>query len=194
MRKAFACPFLISACFIFPDVPVFAQKVIPDQSVLTASLSGANVTEKAVQDITAYNYIRSGSVKYVAGHSIHLKPGFHVASGANFYAKIEPVEQGSDRLSAEEASEENEVGFGLTAYPNPFSDDTMIEYSLPESGLVSVIVFDDKGSEVARIVEKQVQAKGKHKVTFASKHLAAGVYICAVNTPSGRKVQKIVKQ
>lgn len=194
MRKSFACSFLISACFIFSDEPVFAQRVIPDESVLTASLSGVNVTEKAMHNIIAYNHVRSGSVKYVAGRTIHLKPGFHVASGANFQAKTEPVEQVNRRLSAEVIAEESELGFQLTAYPNPFSDDTMIEYLLPESGLVSVIVFDDKGSEVARIVEKQVQAKGKHKVTFASKHLAAGVYICAVNTPSGRKVQKIVKQ
>jgi transposase-like protein len=89
---------LFFACFIVLEIPLFAQKVIPDQSVLTASLSGVNVTEKAVQNITAYNHIRSGYVKYVAGRSIHLKPGFHVANGANFQAKIEPVEQDDNKL------------------------------------------------------------------------------------------------
>jgi Secretion system C-terminal sorting domain len=185
-------PFLV---FSFLSTPfVFAQKIIPDQSVLTATLSGVKITEKAVKSITAYNVIRSGNVEYVAGEVIDLKSGFHVANGASFRARIEPVSQVNARVSSETAVEEGESKLLVTAYPNPFSNDTQIEYWLPESTAVNVAVFDEKGSEIARIIESQMQSKGKHKVTFSSEGLTAGTYLCVVNTARERKVQKIVKQ
>lgn len=173
---------------------VSAQKIIPDQSVLTTTLSGVKITEKAVKSITAYNVIRSGNVEYVAGEVIDLKSGFHVANGASFRARIEPVEQVNARVSSEASVEESESELVVTAYPNPFSNDTQIEYWLPENTTVNVAVYDEKGGEITRIIESQVQSRGKHKVTFSSEGLTAGTYLCVVNTARERKVQKIVKQ
>jgi hypothetical protein len=60
-------------------------------------------------------------------------------------------------------------------YPNPFNPSTIINYQLPKSGYVSLIVFDVLGNEVAKLVEENKQS-GKYEVTFDAPNLPSGVY------------------
>ncbi|NCQ18717.1 MAG: T9SS type A sorting domain-containing protein [Ignavibacteria bacterium] len=72
-------------------------------------------------------------------------------------------------------------------YPNPFNPVTVIKYSIPvvETGhapslqMVSLIVYDVLGNEVATLVNEN-QSEGTHQVEFqsavGSKQLASGVY------------------
>ena len=50
-------------------------------------------------------------------------------------------------------------------YPNPFNPSTTIEYSIPQSGLVTLKVFNVLGNEVATLVNGQNDS-GKHTVEF----------------------------
>jgi hypothetical protein len=61
------------------------------------------------------------------------------------------------------------------AYPNPFNPSTTIRYSLPENGLVSIIVYDVSGREVATLVNSQHDA-GRYSVTFNGANLSSGTY------------------
>jgi hypothetical protein len=74
-------------------------------------------------------------------------------------------------------------------YPNPFNPSTVIRYSLPGVGTrhdVSLRVYDLLGREIATLVDEQKDA-GNHEVNFdtASLHLASGVYVYRLNTPTG---------
>jgi hypothetical protein len=60
-------------------------------------------------------------------------------------------------------------------YPNPFNPSTIINYQLPESGFVSLKVFDVLGNEVARLVGENKQS-GSYEVTFDASNLPSGVY------------------
>jgi hypothetical protein len=66
-------------------------------------------------------------------------------------------------------------------YPNPFNPSTIINYQLPKSGYVSLIVFDVLGNEVAKLVEENKQS-GKYEVTFDAPNLPSGVYFYTLST------------
>ena len=60
-------------------------------------------------------------------------------------------------------------------YPNPFNPSTVIKYSVPSDGLVTLKVYDLLGKEVGKLVDEFKQA-GTFDVMFDGSNLASGVY------------------
>jgi hypothetical protein len=60
--------------------------------------------------------------------------------------------------------------------PNPFSNNTQIEYTMPESGKVKLSVMDMLGQEIAVLVDAN-QSAGAYTVDFNGSNLKQGVYI-----------------
>jgi hypothetical protein len=61
-------------------------------------------------------------------------------------------------------------------YPNPFNPSTKISFSIPKVENVSLVIYDLTGREVAKLVNKTLQA-GTHVIDFNASNLASGVYI-----------------
>ncbi|MCD4745034.1 MAG: T9SS type A sorting domain-containing protein, partial [Bacteroidales bacterium] len=61
-------------------------------------------------------------------------------------------------------------------YPNPYSNNTVIEYSIPETGKVVISITDILGNSISTIVNS-TQDAGIHQVTFDGSHLNPGIYI-----------------
>lgn len=61
-------------------------------------------------------------------------------------------------------------------YPNPFSDNTEINYSLPEKGKVTLKVFSILGEHIKTLIDQE-QSAGIYKVLFDGSNLAPGTYI-----------------
>lgn len=161
----------------------------PTTTTLTAPLSGAKVVEQASKHLTAVNLVQSGEVDYRAGQSVTLAAGFEVKPGAVFEATIAPCKS----VDLDRNSLDDKV-FALGSYPNPFAQNTMIEYTIPEASTVSVSIIDLKGVTISRLLTDQNQPEGTHRLTFESDSLPEGVYICTLTTPNGRKTHKIIKQ
>ena len=66
-------------------------------------------------------------------------------------------------------------------YPNPFNSATVIEFVLPESGEVSLKIYDTVGRKVEVLIDGSVEA-GQHQVTFEAENLTSGVYIYQLET------------
>jgi serine protease AprX len=67
-------------------------------------------------------------------------------------------------------------GFYLSQnYPNPFNPETVIKYKLPESGDVSLKIYDILGREVATLVN-EMKSSGTYEVKFNGNKLSSGVY------------------
>ncbi len=60
-------------------------------------------------------------------------------------------------------------------YPNPFNPSTIIAYSLPQFGFVTLTVYDILGREIATLVNEEKPA-GNYKFEFEASNLASGVY------------------
>ena len=60
-------------------------------------------------------------------------------------------------------------------YPNPFNPSTTIQYEIPNSGLVTIKVYDVLGREVKTLVN-QYQNMGSHEANFNAGNLSSGVY------------------
>ena len=64
-------------------------------------------------------------------------------------------------------------------YPNPFNPSTKIKYSIPESGIVSILVFNTLGEEV-RSVNVSNNA-GLNEFSFNGSGLSSGVYFYKIS-------------
>ncbi|MCB2206223.1 T9SS type A sorting domain-containing protein [bacterium] len=60
--------------------------------------------------------------------------------------------------------------------PNPFNPTTWIEYSLPEAGMVRLVVYNLLGQEIYRLVDNYSPA-GIHHAVFDGSDLPTGTYI-----------------
>jgi len=61
-------------------------------------------------------------------------------------------------------------------YPNPFNPTTVISYSLPKAGFVTLKVYNEIGQEITTLV-KGYKAASTYQITFDASKLANGVYI-----------------
>ncbi|MEO8167352.1 MAG: T9SS type A sorting domain-containing protein, partial [bacterium] len=76
-------------------------------------------------------------------------------------------------------------------YPNPFNPTTNIEFSLSQSGHVSLVVYDVIGREVARLVDESKDA-GNFKVTFDAKGLTSGTYFYTLKSGEFAQTKKLL--
>lgn len=68
-------------------------------------------------------------------------------------------------------------------YPNPFNPETTFEYAITEKQHVRVRVYDLMGRVVATLVDG-VQPAATYRVTFDGAHLASGIYLYQLQTPT----------
>ena len=77
-------------------------------------------------------------------------------------------------------------------FPNPFNPSTTIRYGVPEASVVTLVVYDILGRQVALLERGQEQEAGYHAMIWdgrddAGKQVASGVYF--VRMQAGRFVQ-----
>ena len=75
-------------------------------------------------------------------------------------------------------------------YPNPFNPSTVIRYSIPNSGYVSINIYSVKGEVVATLVGEDLSA-GYYEVTFDASRLPSGIYFYRLQTGSFIKSKKM---
>jgi photosystem II stability/assembly factor-like uncharacterized protein len=76
-------------------------------------------------------------------------------------------------------------------YPNPFNPSTVISYSLPANGPVTLKVYDVLGREVAVLVSGQMSAGG-HSVQWNAENYPSGVYFYRLQAGSFVETKKLV--
>jgi hypothetical protein len=74
--------------------------------------------------------------------------------------------------------------------PNPFNPTTTINYTVPESGNVTVDIFNVAGQKVASLVNGQMSA-GSHSVVWNAAKCSAGVYFYTVKAGNHTKTMKM---
>jgi len=80
-------------------------------------------------------------------------------------------------------------------YPNPFNPTTHIHYTLPEKGHVSLILYDIRGHEIARLIDSE-QGAGSYdyelNISALNKSLSSGIYIYRLTSGSHQISRKLL--
>ncbi|MBZ0263577.1 T9SS type A sorting domain-containing protein [bacterium] len=78
-----------------------------------------------------------------------------------------------------------------SAYPNPFNSTIQVPFSLPQSGLVEISMFNVLGQLVLDSGSKPYPA-GQHTISLSPEKLSSGVYLLRVNVGELSRLQKVI--
>jgi len=76
-------------------------------------------------------------------------------------------------------------------YPNPFNPTTNIKFSIPESGIVTLKVYNLLGQEVAVLLNGEKPA-GNYEATFDASMLSSGIYFYTLEAKNFTSTRKMV--
>lgn len=70
----------------------------------------------------------------------------------------------------------------VSCYPNPFAEQTNIEFTLSKDSEVSVVVSDITGKQLAILLDQKALSIGTHNVSFEAQGFPNGTYIYSIQT------------
>lgn len=76
-------------------------------------------------------------------------------------------------------------------YPNPFNPSTIIKYEIPNSGFVTLKIYNALGQEIKTIVN-EFQNSGKYSVEFNGSNLSSGIYFYKLTTKNHTAIKKFI--
>jgi hypothetical protein len=106
-------------------------------------------------------------------------------NGAKVFKRTIPI--GIQQISSEIPKE-----FLLSQnYPNPFNPVTNIEFAIPKSSFVKLVVYDMLGREVETLVSKDLKA-GTYKADWNASEYTSGVYFYKLQTEGFFETKKMI--
>lgn len=79
----------------------------------------------------------------------------------------------------------------VRVYPNPVKTQTVIHYSLPAEGKVSLQLYNISGRLVKTLID-DYKKPGNYKINLNTKDLSAGVYFLSLETESKRIIERVI--
>lgn len=77
------------------------------------------------------------------------------------------------------------------AYPNPFNPVTNIEFGLPITNYVSLVIYDITGRIVTELVKSELEA-GWHSYKWNAENISSGLYFVKLTTEKFQQTQKVM--
>ena len=78
-----------------------------------------------------------------------------------------------------------------SVYPNPFTPITTINFSIPESGIISLNIYNIKGQIVEQIMNKTFEA-GNHIIEWNASNHTSGIYFAKLKGNESIQIQKLM--
>lgn len=76
-------------------------------------------------------------------------------------------------------------------FPNPFNPNTLINFSVPKAGTVTLEVFDASGRRISTLVNEEMQA-GNYKFDYNAGNLSTGVYFYKLSAEGFTETKKMI--
>lgn len=158
----------------------------------------------AANEINSKGIVKTGvKVKFIAGNSITLLPGFHAVAGSDFTAMINECESiVADAGIVAEISpviiQDRETtlpvieGNSLLVRPNPFRNTAIIDYELAKDSPVWIGLHDLTGKVLHVFVNQMEQVAGAHQYHLSAAQLPSGAYWVAMRTPDTVLTKQII--
>ena len=95
-------------------------------------------------------------------------------------------------INVEDENSSLPVNYSLSQnYPNPFNPSTTIKWQQPETGFVTLIIYDVLGREVAKLVSEELTS-GKHETVFDASRFSSGIYFYQLKAGNYIDTKKMV--
>jgi hypothetical protein len=75
-------------------------------------------------------------------------------------------------------------------YPNPFNPNTTINFTLPQSGNVKLIVYNLLGQQIKTLIN-EFKESGSHSINFDASQLTSGIYIYKLEASNFTQTRKM---
>ncbi|MGA2669708.1 MAG: DUF2341 domain-containing protein [Ignavibacteria bacterium] len=75
--------------------------------------------------------------------------------------------------------------------PNPFNPTTTIKFDIPKTSMVTLVIYDILGKEVAQLVNARTNA-GRYQITWFAGNQSSGVYFCRITAGDYVNVKKMI--
>ena len=79
-----------------------------------------------------------------------------------------------------------------SAYPNPFNPITTLELAIPETGYISVKVYNLVGQEIATLVNSVVNATDSYTFQWNANNVSSGIYLVTAEGFGSIQTQKLM--
>lgn len=76
-------------------------------------------------------------------------------------------------------------------YPNPFNPSTDIKFNIPQSGFVTLSVYNVLGQKITELVNGELSA-GSYNYNFDASNLASGIYLYTITTNNFTQSKKMM--
>ncbi len=134
------------------------------------------------------NGILQGNLRFDS-FQLSYSPGNSSSSGNLIFDQLRAVKKVQVPVGIDETPQVIVSDYELAQnYPNPFNPETTIFFALPESGIISLEVYDLLGKKVATLIDGHKTA-GRHSVQFDGSELASGMYIYRLSA-NGQQLTK----
>lgn len=107
------------------------------------------------------------------------------------YHKILTLKQGITSLAEPIVKKQIPQNLNLFNYPNPFNNTTTIEFSLPETGFVTLKVYNVIGQDIATIVSMNLVA-GNYQYDWNASEYVSGIYYYKIESGEYQQVNKMI--
>lgn len=128
------------------------------------------------------------SIDFYAMQFLNQNVGFAVGEGGAIYR----TSNGGEPIGINNVSSVVPENYSLLQnYPNPFNPNTNIQFSIPNSGFVSLTVYDVLGKEVSVLVSEQL-ASGTYRADFEGNNLNSGIYFYTIRAGSYSETKRMI--
>ena len=83
-------------------------------------------------------------------------------------------------------------GNSVSAYPNPFSTSTILEFNLLSTNSVSINIVDVTG-RIVKLIHKSNFQIGKNQITIDLSDVTSGIYFCEVKSNGSLETYRLIK-
>lgn len=80
----------------------------------------------------------------------------------------------------------------MSVMPNPTADNMTVSIRLKETSTVKIALYNMLGEE-AGMIANGIFSEGTHQFDYKAVHIAPGVYLLRMTTPSGSSIKRIIK-
>ncbi len=160
---------------------------LADIHTLTQPPSSVTVNDLALGEQSSYGEMRTGGGFYYDSTARRLYIQVSGSTDSSYHVTVYNL-----RTTTSVGKTADPLKFHIDQnYPNPFNPVTIIRYSLPHAGHVTLKVFNLLGQEVKTLVD-ELENPGVKSVTFHAGSLPSGVYFYRLQSKEYTETKKLV--